>query len=87
VPAYRPQDDVTLKMPAFEWIHALLRQQNKALSLSPPDFCNSAKKFTQAAQSLITRVHLYYPHISTRLKRLKNKDHLRFQSLFGLPKK
>lgn len=44
VPAYRPQDDVTLKMPAFEWVHVLLRQQKVTMSLSPTDFCNSAKK-------------------------------------------
>lgn len=25
VPAYRPQDDVMLKMPAFEWVNVLLR--------------------------------------------------------------
>jgi len=42
VPAYCPQDDATLKIPAFEWVHMLLRQQNVAISLSPPDFCNSA---------------------------------------------
>ncbi|MGP2990375.1 hypothetical protein ACTVLM_25175, partial [Serratia marcescens] len=34
--------DITLKMPTFEWVHVLLRQQKVAISLSPPDFCNSA---------------------------------------------
>jgi len=42
VPAYRPQDDVTLKMPTFEWGHMLIRQQKGAISLSPPYFCNRA---------------------------------------------
>ena len=27
VPAYGPQNDVTLKMPAFEWVHVQLHQQ------------------------------------------------------------
>jgi len=42
VPAYRPQDDVTLKMTASGWVHVLLRQQRGTLSLSTSDFCNSA---------------------------------------------
>lgn len=42
VPAYRPQDDVTLKISAFEWVHVLLRQQKMRMSLSLPDFCNRA---------------------------------------------
>ncbi|EOS96332.1 putative phage membrane protein [Erwinia tracheiphila PSU-1] len=29
-------------MPAFEWVHVLLRQQKVTMSLSPPYFCNSA---------------------------------------------
>lgn len=41
VPSYRPQNDVTLKMPAFEWIHGLLRQQKVMISLSSPTICNS----------------------------------------------
>lgn len=31
-----------LKMPAFEWVHVLLRQQKVTMSLSPPAFCNGA---------------------------------------------
>ncbi len=27
VPAYGPQNDVTLKIPAFEWVHVQLHQQ------------------------------------------------------------
>ncbi|WP_408642770.1 hypothetical protein, partial [Acinetobacter baumannii] len=43
-PAYGPQNDVTLKMPAFEWVHVQLHQQKGMISLSPPTICNSAKK-------------------------------------------
>ncbi|WP_213083352.1 hypothetical protein, partial [Escherichia coli] len=42
VPAYGPQNDVTLKMPAFEWVHVQLHQQKGMISLSPPTICNSA---------------------------------------------
>lgn len=44
VPAYGPQNDVTLKMPAFEWVHVQLHQQKGMISLSPPTICNSAPK-------------------------------------------
>ncbi|WP_353074642.1 hypothetical protein, partial [Enterobacter hormaechei] len=43
-PAYGPQNDVTLKMPAFEWVHVQLHQQKGMISLSPPTICNSAQK-------------------------------------------
>ncbi|WP_435302563.1 hypothetical protein, partial [Escherichia coli] len=46
VPAYGPQNDVTLKMPAFEWVHVQLHQQKGMISLSPPTICNSAVKRT-----------------------------------------
>ncbi|MFS3546023.1 hypothetical protein ACK6VH_20345, partial [Escherichia coli] len=39
-----PQNDVTLKMPAFEWVHVQLHQQKGMISLSPPTICNSALK-------------------------------------------
>ncbi|MFJ0346945.1 hypothetical protein Q4326_07685, partial [Acinetobacter baumannii] len=39
-----PQNDVTLKMPAFEWVHVQLHQQKGMISLSPPTICNSAEK-------------------------------------------
>ncbi|MGX3717933.1 hypothetical protein ACWJQK_28445, partial [Klebsiella pneumoniae] len=38
------QNDVTLKMPAFEWVHVQLHQQKGMISLSPPTICNSAVK-------------------------------------------
>ncbi|WP_227641083.1 transposase, partial [Klebsiella pneumoniae] len=47
VPAYGPQNDVTLKMPAFEWVHVQLHQQKGMISLSPPTICNSADKTRQ----------------------------------------
>nr|QEI44963.1 hypothetical protein p2019XSD11-TC2-284_00099 [Escherichia coli]UGK57157.1 hypothetical protein [Escherichia coli] len=47
VPAYGPQNDVTLKMPAFEWVHVQLHQQKGMISLSPPTICNSAEKTTR----------------------------------------
>ncbi|MCL9277183.1 hypothetical protein MU759_24505, partial [Salmonella enterica subsp. enterica serovar Enteritidis] len=37
--AYGPQNDVTLKMPAFEWVHVQLHQQKGMISLSPPTIC------------------------------------------------
>ncbi|MEL4742967.1 hypothetical protein, partial [Acinetobacter baumannii] len=40
-----PQNDVTLKMPAFEWVHVQLHQQKGMISLSPPTICNSAQYF------------------------------------------
>ncbi|MEF9111177.1 IS3 family transposase, partial [Escherichia coli] len=46
VPAYGPQNDVTLKMPAFEWVHVQLHQQKGMISLSPPTICNSAADST-----------------------------------------
>ncbi|MCJ3877687.1 hypothetical protein L6P95_27085, partial [Klebsiella pneumoniae] len=37
-------NDVTLKMPAFEWVHVQLHQQKGMISLSPPTICNSARE-------------------------------------------
>uniref|UniRef100_UPI001BCB3092 hypothetical protein n=1 Tax=Citrobacter freundii TaxID=546 RepID=UPI001BCB3092 len=48
-PAYGPQNDVTLKMPAFEWVHVQLHQQKGMISLSPPTICNSAELMTLGA--------------------------------------
>ncbi|MDZ2461900.1 hypothetical protein M1938_28780, partial [Klebsiella pneumoniae] len=42
------QNDVTLKMPAFEWVHVQLHQQKGMISLSPPTICNSAALRTPA---------------------------------------
>ncbi|MCL3610493.1 hypothetical protein ACH6Z9_27860, partial [Klebsiella pneumoniae] len=54
---YGPQNDVTLKMPAFEWVHVQLHQQKGMISLSPPTICNSAftgtRFFTHRSNALI----------------------------------
>ncbi|MCV4530550.1 hypothetical protein OFL94_26055, partial [Escherichia coli] len=42
--AYGPQNDVTLKMPAFEWVHVQLHQQKGMISLSPPTICGTVAK-------------------------------------------
>ncbi|WP_349814654.1 hypothetical protein, partial [Pseudomonas aeruginosa] len=58
VPAYGPQNDVTLKMPAFEWVHVQLHQQKGMISLSPPTICNSAHFIQlQAAGWPIWQIH------------------------------
>ncbi|WP_420262650.1 hypothetical protein, partial [Citrobacter portucalensis] len=54
--AYGPQNDVTLKMPAFEWVHVQLHQQKGMISLSPPTICNSAVLNTTEHQSVGTPV-------------------------------
>lgn len=53
VPAYGPQNDVTLKMPAFEWVHVQLHQQKGMISLSPPTICNSAIKGNLCAEGQV----------------------------------
>ncbi|MBP4195045.1 IS66 family insertion sequence element accessory protein TnpB, partial [Acinetobacter baumannii] len=53
VPAYGPQNDVTLKMPAFEWVHVQLHQQKGMISLSPPTICNSARKSINGLSLLV----------------------------------
>jgi len=42
VSAYCPEDDVSLKMSAFKWVHVLLLQLNSGINLPSPDLCNSA---------------------------------------------
>ncbi|MFA2369814.1 hypothetical protein ACK6V1_18300, partial [Escherichia coli] len=53
-----PQNDVTLKMPAFEWVHVQLHQQKGMISLSPPTICNSAD--THKSQIIIMNCDLFY---------------------------
>ncbi|MFA3348534.1 hypothetical protein KWF58_13015, partial [Acinetobacter baumannii] len=52
---YGPQNDVTLKMPAFEWVHVQLHQQKGMISLSPPTICNSASHFNRKIFRFFTR--------------------------------
>ncbi|MGR1758154.1 hypothetical protein ACUX6E_24080, partial [Salmonella enterica] len=56
VPAYGPQNDVTLKMPAFEWVHVQLHQQKGMISLSPPTICNSADTLTKALRERVKQL-------------------------------
>ncbi|TPP27776.1 hypothetical protein FJV67_24600, partial [Salmonella enterica subsp. enterica serovar Typhimurium] len=58
VPAYGPQNDVTLKMPAFEWVHVQLHQQKGMISLSPPTICNSAAPSAKGDDKFITTDYL-----------------------------
>ncbi|MCG3477402.1 helix-turn-helix domain-containing protein, partial [Salmonella enterica subsp. enterica] len=48
------QNDVTLKMPAFEWVHVQLHQQKGMISLSPPTICNSARRRTVDRNVVLT---------------------------------
>ncbi|MEZ3210700.1 hypothetical protein AB9M04_19235, partial [Escherichia coli] len=58
-PAYGPQNDVTLKMPAFEWVHVQLHQQKGMISLSPPTICNSAVFTTTSVFTVLHQVYRY----------------------------
>ncbi|WP_408579057.1 hypothetical protein, partial [Acinetobacter baumannii] len=58
VPAYGPQNDVTLKMPAFEWVHVQLHQQKGMISLSPPTICNSAHLLTLIGCMFLSPIHI-----------------------------
>ncbi|MCJ0867700.1 hypothetical protein MTP32_27955, partial [Klebsiella pneumoniae] len=51
-----PQNDVTLKMPAFEWVHVQLHQQKGMISLSPPTICNSARISSSLASGSASRL-------------------------------
>ncbi|WP_212591443.1 hypothetical protein, partial [Escherichia coli] len=57
-PAYGPQNDVTLKMPAFEWVHVQLHQQKGMISLSPPTICNSAFSYPLGTHQSHRRISL-----------------------------
>ncbi|WP_289450053.1 hypothetical protein, partial [Klebsiella pneumoniae] len=46
VPAFGALSDVTLFLPAFEWVHVQLHLQKGMISLSPPTICNSAALLT-----------------------------------------
>ncbi|MES0278013.1 hypothetical protein KDV42_26020, partial [Citrobacter freundii] len=61
VPAYGPQNDVTLKMPAFEWVHVQLHQQKGMISLSPPTICNSAPKSANEQQTVFGKDYWHCP--------------------------
>ncbi|WP_206098742.1 hypothetical protein, partial [Raoultella sp. YJ] len=52
-------NDVTLKMPAFEWVHVQLHQQKGMISLSPPTICNSASEITRNLSTRLDRVFIH----------------------------
>ncbi|MEY7454647.1 hypothetical protein AB9D51_21435, partial [Enterobacter hormaechei] len=62
-----PQNDVTLKMPAFEWVHVQLHQQKGMISLSPPTICNSA---------LVRYGTEFMPEGKVMIRHLKQQQHL-----------
>ncbi|MGR2234584.1 hypothetical protein ACUX27_26245, partial [Salmonella enterica] len=70
VPAYGPQNDVTLKMPAFEWVHVQLHQQKGMISLSPPTICNSACQGGEAYGKTASPRPFLFPSFSFRYLRI-----------------
>ncbi|MDM4448510.1 hypothetical protein QTP09_29290, partial [Klebsiella oxytoca] len=70
VPAYGPQNDVTLKMPAFEWVHVQLHQQKGMISLSPPTICNSAVKTTNQMHAFLLEFGISVPRGAAVISRL-----------------
>ncbi|WP_227541636.1 IS1 family transposase, partial [Klebsiella pneumoniae] len=81
-PAYGPQNDVTLKMPAFEWVHVQLHQQKGMISLSPPTICNSAVWMTDGwpmyESRLKGKLHVISKRYTQRIERhnLNLRQHL-----------
>ncbi|WP_215257560.1 hypothetical protein, partial [Escherichia coli] len=67
-PAYGPQNDVTLKMPAFEWVHVQLHQQKGMISLSPPTICNSASTGTVSSPVMIPNTTTASPRLTPAAK-------------------
>ncbi|MCL0876120.1 hypothetical protein M2952_28215, partial [Klebsiella pneumoniae] len=61
------QNDVTLKMPAFEWVHVQLHQQKGMISLSPPTICNSAIESIRARRADPDTFHSIHAKPVTRL--------------------
>ncbi|MGT7588903.1 hypothetical protein ACRWUH_25050, partial [Escherichia coli] len=58
---------VTLKMPAFEWVHVQLHQQKGMISLSPPTICNSAHVSTSLFTGSILTSHYFMGGLKTNL--------------------
>ncbi|MGN3971922.1 hypothetical protein, partial [Cronobacter sakazakii] len=71
VPAYGPQNDVTLKMPAFEWVHVQLHQQKGMISLSPPTICNSAVSLHKALSVAAARADAAKLNMLLRMRKFK----------------
>ncbi|MGS3393188.1 hypothetical protein ACB317_28920, partial [Citrobacter portucalensis] len=75
---YGPQNDVTLKMPAFEWVHVQLHQQKGMISLSPPTICNSAIFFYSITSPF------YFFHSGLKANGMKTFGFLRKNGVAGL---
>ncbi|EPR4432524.1 hypothetical protein ACU55U_003535, partial [Escherichia coli] len=58
---------VTLKMPAFEWVHVQLHQQKGMISLSPPTICNSADYITHNYLSTMKVSYTFIVYFFTAL--------------------
>ncbi|WP_250110832.1 transposase, partial [Escherichia coli] len=77
VPAYGPQNDVTLKMPAFEWVHVQLHQQKGMISLSPPTICNSAIECDHGKLKRIINATLGFKSMKTAYATIKGIEVMR----------
>ncbi|MGZ0651154.1 DDE-type integrase/transposase/recombinase, partial [Citrobacter freundii] len=77
VPAYGPQNDVTLKMPAFEWVHVQLHQQKGMISLSPPTICNSAIECDHGKLKRIIGATLGFKSMKTAYATIKGIEVMR----------
>ncbi|MGT6746366.1 hypothetical protein ACRW6C_25090, partial [Escherichia coli] len=74
---------VTLKMPAFEWVHVQLHQQKGMISLSPPTICNSAEIMMMSEPRMRSMAMLNYiteKSLSHKMKRKKNDCHQKKES-------
>ncbi|OKK26659.1 hypothetical protein BST89_24435, partial [Salmonella enterica subsp. enterica serovar Typhi] len=61
---------VTLKMPAFEWVHVQLHQQKGMISLSPPTICNSAHFLMREDVATGGLIHLPFFYVNQVTQRL-----------------
>ncbi|WP_390431432.1 hypothetical protein, partial [Escherichia coli] len=78
-----PQNDVTLKMPAFEWVHVQLHQQKGMISLSPPTICNSAVGTTPTAHRSSLMAESGYGLAGLGMGKVKSINQYRLTPGFG----
>ncbi|MFP0114327.1 transposase, partial [Escherichia sp. WS1620] len=74
------QNDVTLKMPAFEWVHVQLHQQKGMISLSPPTICNSARHSVSNgnAEALNSKIRL----LRIKARGYRNRERFKLGVMF-----
>ncbi|WP_404853655.1 isochorismatase family protein, partial [Escherichia coli] len=84
VPAYGPQNDVTLKMPAFEWVHVQLHQQKGMISLSPPTICNSADELVPQPGDIVLPKPRYSGFFNTPLDSILRSRGIRHLVFTGI---